>query len=98
MIDSLKLVKERHIDSSIVKVWDTLTETSTDWNGVHIETTCEWKSNAAIIFSFVWDGVQYADKEKLLNLNTKKYFHTHIGVHFRDCLTKKKIIQKFNMN
>ena len=98
MINSLKLVKERHINSSIGKVWNTLTETSTDWNGVQIETTSEWKPNAAIIFSFVWDGVQYADKGKLLNLKTKKYFHILIGVHFQDCLTKKKIILKFNMN
>ncbi len=78
MINSLKLVKERHINSSIGKVWDTLTETSTDWNGVQIETTSEWKPNAAIIFSFVWDGVQYADKGKIIEFENEKIFsHTY---------------------
>ena len=78
MSANLKLIKERHINASVEKVWETLTETSTDWNGVHIKTTSEWKPNADIIFSFVWDGVQYADKGKIIEFEHEKIFsHTY---------------------
>jgi uncharacterized protein YndB with AHSA1/START domain len=77
-MEKLKIIKERHINSSIGKVWEILTETSTDWNGIKIETKSEWKPNADIIFSFVWDGIQYADKGKIIEFEPEKIFsHTY---------------------
>jgi uncharacterized protein YndB with AHSA1/START domain len=78
MTKNLKLIKERHIHSSIGKVWEILTETSTDWNGILIQTTSEWKPNSEIIFSFVWDGIQYADKGEIIEFEPEKIFsHTY---------------------
>jgi len=76
--ENLILIKERHIDASAKKVWAMLTETTTDWNGVTIETKTEWKPNSQIIFSFVWDGVQYEDKGTIIAFEPeRKFSHTY---------------------
>lgn len=78
MDKSLIISKERLISASSKKVWDTLTETTTDWNGVMIETKSEWKPNSEIVFSFVWDGIQYADKGIIIDFEPEKIFsHTY---------------------
>lgn len=78
MTNNLTLTKERQINSNTKKVWDTLTETTTDWNGVVIETKSEWKPNSPIIFSFVWDGKKYADKGVIIEFEPTRIFsHTY---------------------
>lgn len=74
----MKIIKERHIKATAKKVWAILTETTSDWNGVTIETTTDWKPKSEIIFSFVWDGVQYADKGVIIDFEPEKIFsHTY---------------------
>jgi Activator of Hsp90 ATPase homolog 1-like protein len=78
MNKNLIITKERNILADTKKVWDVLTETKTDWNGVTIETKSEWKPNSEIIFSFVWEGKQYADKGVIIEFEPKKIFsHTY---------------------
>jgi hypothetical protein len=78
MTTNLILIKIRQINANTKKVWDILTETSTDWNGVVIETKSEWTPNSDIIFSFVWDGKDYTDKGKIIEFETEKIFsHTY---------------------
>ena len=78
MNKNLILIKERQINSSLVKVWAALTETSTEWNGITIETKSDWKPNSDIVFSFVWDGVQYADRGIIVEFEIEKIFsHTY---------------------
>jgi uncharacterized protein YndB with AHSA1/START domain len=78
MDKNLVIVKERQINSGIEKVWAVLTEATTDWNGVPIETKSEWTPNSDIIFSFVWDGKEYNDKGKIIEFETEKVFsHTY---------------------
>ncbi len=74
MTTNLTLIKERKINSNVKKVWETLTETTTDWNGIIIETKSEWKPNSSIVFSFVWDGKQYADKGMIIEFEIEKIF------------------------
>jgi uncharacterized protein YndB with AHSA1/START domain len=75
---NLILIKERHINADTKKVWAILTETTTDWNGVIIETKTDWKPDSEIIFSFVWDGVQYADKGAIIDFESeRKFSHTY---------------------
>ncbi|MEJ7588581.1 MAG: hypothetical protein WKI04_13555 [Ferruginibacter sp.] len=45
-------------------VWEILTETSTDWNGITIETKSEWKPNSDIIFLPFGTGKNIMKKEK----------------------------------
>jgi hypothetical protein len=66
--------KERQIYANTNKVWEILTETSTDWNGIVVETKCEWKPNSDITFSFVWDGKEYIDKGKIIQFENEKVF------------------------
>lgn len=78
MTNNLILIKERQIQSDAKKVWETLTETTTDWNGIVIETKSEWKPNSAIVFSFVWDGNQYVDKGVIIEFEPTRIFsHTY---------------------
>jgi hypothetical protein len=78
MSRNLIITKEGNILADTKKVWGVLTETSTDWNGVVIETISEWKPNSTIIFSFVWDGKQYADKGVIVDFEPgKKFSHTY---------------------
>jgi len=78
MNKNLIITKERSIIANTKKVWDVLTETTTDWNGVTIETTSEWKPNCEIIFTFVWEGKQYADKGVIIDFEPGKIFsHTY---------------------
>ncbi len=78
MANNLTIIKERQINSDAKKVWETLTETTTDWNGVIIETKSEWKPNSSIIFSFVWDGKKYFDKGVIIEFEPTKIFsHTY---------------------
>ena len=78
MNNNLKITKERYINSSIRKVWDVLTETTSNWNGVTINTISEWKPNSDIVFSFVWEGKQYADKGNIIEFVPEKIFsHTY---------------------
>lgn len=75
---NLLLTKQRHINTDIKIVWAALTETTTDWNGVTIETITEWKPNSKILFCFVWDGVQYADKGVIIDFEPeRKFSHTY---------------------
>jgi hypothetical protein len=75
---NLVINKERLIKADSKTIWDTLTEPTTDWNGVVIETKSEWKPNSEIIFSFVWDGKQYSDKGIIVDFETeKKFSHTY---------------------
>lgn len=69
MDQSLVIVKSRQINAPATRVWEILTETSTDWNGVRIETKSEWIPNSDIIFSFTWDGKEYADKGKIIRFD-----------------------------
>jgi uncharacterized protein YndB with AHSA1/START domain len=74
----MEIKKERQIKATAKKVWAILTETTSDWNGVNIETKTDWKPKSDIIFSFVWDGVQYADKGKIIEFEPEKIFsHTY---------------------
>jgi uncharacterized protein YndB with AHSA1/START domain len=78
MNKDLTISKERLIKASSKKIWDTLTETTTDWNGIAIETKSKWEPKSEIIFSFIWDGVQYADKGIIIDFETeKKFSHTY---------------------
>ncbi len=78
MTSYLILIKERQINADQKKVWETLTETTTDWNGVIIQTRSEWKPDSPIIFSFVWDGKQYEDKGVIIEFEpTKVFSHTY---------------------
>ncbi len=78
MTNNLTLIKERLINADVKKVWETLTETTTDWNGVIIQTRSEWNPNSSIIFSFVWDGKQYEDKGVIIEFEPTKIFsHTY---------------------
>ena len=77
MSKNLIITKTRNISANSKKVWEILTETTTDWNGVIIETTSEWKPNSKILFSFAWDGKQYADKGVIIDFEPEKIF-SHI--------------------
>ena len=78
MSKNLIINKERSIKASSKIVWDVLTETTTDWNGVTIETKSEWKPNSDIVFSFLWDGKQYFDKGKIIDFEPERMFsHTY---------------------
>ncbi len=78
MDKNLVIVKERQINSGIEKVWAVLTEATTDWNGVTIETKSDWKPNSEIIFSFVWDGKEYTDRGVIIDFEPeKKFSHTY---------------------
>ena len=78
MSKHLIITKERNIVANTKKVWDVLTETTSNWNGVKINTISEWKPNSDIIFSFVWDGKQYADKGNIIEfVNEKIFSHTY---------------------
>ncbi len=78
MTNNLTLIKERLINADGQKVWETLTETTTDWNGVIIQTRSEWNPNSSIIFSFVWEGKQYEDKGAIIEFEPIKIFsHTY---------------------
>jgi hypothetical protein len=70
MNSNLIIKKEREIKAGTKTVWGILTETTSEWNGVSIETKSEWKPNSEIIFSFVWDGTQYSDKGKIINFES----------------------------
>jgi hypothetical protein len=78
MSTNLIVNKIRRINANTKRVWDILTETSTDWNGIAIETKSEWTPNSDILFSFVWDGKEYTDKGKIIEFETEKVFsHTY---------------------
>ena len=70
----MKIIKERHINATAKKIWAILTETTSDWNGITINTKTDWTPKSEIVFSFVWDGVQYADKGKIIEFETEKIF------------------------
>ncbi len=70
----LIIIKTRQVNATVTKVWETLTESSTDWNGIKIETKSEWLPNSDIIFSFTWDGKEYADKGKIIRFDKEKAF------------------------
>ena len=74
MSENLTIRKERQINADVEKVWGILTETSTDWNGIKIETTSDWIPNSDITFSFTWDGKKYADKGKIIQFEKEKIF------------------------
>ena len=74
MDKNLEIVKSRQINANASKVWEILTETSSDWNGVKIETQSEWLPNSDIIFSFTWDGKEYADKGKIIRFDKEVAF------------------------
>lgn len=74
----MEIRKERQIKATAKKVWAILTETTSDWNGVTIETKTDWKPKSEIIFSFIWDGIQYADKGIIIEFEPEKIFsHTY---------------------
>lgn len=78
MDNNLTIRKERIIKAGIKKVWNTLTETTSDWNGVTIETKTNWKPGSDIIFSFEWDSKQYEDKGKIIAFEPgSKFSHTY---------------------
>jgi len=78
MDKNLIIKKERLVKADSKKIWDTITEPTTDWNGVVIETKSEWKPNSEIIFSFVWEGKPYSDKGIIIDFEIeKKFSHTY---------------------
>jgi uncharacterized protein YndB with AHSA1/START domain len=74
MSNNLTITKQRLVNASIERVWEALTETKTEWNGILIETISDWVPGSDIIFSFIWDGKQYADKGKILKIEKEKVF------------------------
>jgi hypothetical protein len=74
MDKSFVIEKNKQINATVTKVWEILTETSTEWNGVRIETKSEWLPNSDIIFSFTWDGKEYADKGKIIRFDKEEAF------------------------
>ena len=74
MQKNLVIIKSRQIKATASKIWEVLTETSSDWNGVKIETQSEWLPNSDIIFSFTWDGKEYADKGKIIRFDKEVAF------------------------
>lgn len=78
MNNDLVIKKERIIKADTKTVWSILTETTSNWNGISIETKSEWKPNSEIIFSFVWDGTPYSDKGKIIDFEPERIFsHTY---------------------
>ena len=78
MSNHLTIYKERYIAATPEKVWATLTEPTTDWNGILIETRSDWMPNSAIVFSFVWQEQSYADKGTIIEFEPEKVFsHTY---------------------
>ena len=74
MDKNLEIVKSRQINATASKVWEILTETSSDWNGVIIETKSKWIPNSDILFSFTQDGKEYADKGKIIRFDKEVAF------------------------
>lgn len=78
MSSHLIINKERHINADPKTIWDVLTAPTTDWNGVTIETRSDWKPNSAIVFSFIWDGKEYADRGIIIEVEPERLFtHTY---------------------
>lgn len=78
MSKNLVLTKERNIAANTKKVWAAITETTSNWNGVTVNTISAWEPNSDITFSFVWDGKEYADKGNIIEFVPEKIFsHTY---------------------
>ena len=74
MQKNLILKKERHIDTTPLKVWTILTDNQwiEQWLGVQMVT--DWQPGSAIAFTFVWKDKEIKDKGTLLFLEPEKKF------------------------
>jgi len=74
MHKNLILKKERHIDSSPLKVWNVLTNNQwiEQWLGVQMVT--DWQPGSPIAFTFVYKDKEVKDKGTVLHFEAEKKF------------------------
>lgn len=74
MHKNLILKKERHIDSSPLKVWNVLTNNQwiEQWLGVQMIT--DWQPGSPIAFTFVYKDKEVKDKGTVLHFEAEKKF------------------------
>lgn len=70
----IELNKSYKIDAPVSKVWDALTNPKIIKEYFFgTEAISDWKKGSAIIYKGTWDGKEYEDKGKIIDLIPEKY-------------------------
>ena len=70
----MEIKKEKIIDALPITIWNVLTKPKyiEKWLGVKAESN--WKINNDLLFKFSWDGKDFVDKGKIIQLDKNKLF------------------------
>ena len=76
MSKKFALKKSISINSSILKVWEALTNPELI-KKYFFGTECvtDWKKGSPILFKGIWDGKPYEDKGKIIDIEKEKFIH-----------------------
>lgn len=74
MLESLKIQKTRQIAASPETVWSVLTDPEEIKKWLGVETTSRWTTGSDLLFTFEWEGKEYADKGKIIRFEVEKTF------------------------